>query len=147
MKFQNFSIAKIEFLWRALNFKRGHGPPGPPFSAAYVSIRIYQRNCTLALAKAIIAILPFDWTSYVHFFINFTCVSLYATMYERNYKFALAKSLTAICHLIVPPIHCFRICNWIFSKKLRCQTIIIPFGMYSGPSLWFLSVQVIDKFR
>ena len=31
MKFQNFSIAKIEFLWRALNFKRGHGPPGPPF--------------------------------------------------------------------------------------------------------------------
>ena len=32
MKFQNFSIAKIEFLWRALNFKRGHGPP---FSAAY----------------------------------------------------------------------------------------------------------------
>ena len=35
MKFQNFSIAKIEFLWRALNFKRGHGPPGPPFSAAY----------------------------------------------------------------------------------------------------------------
>ena len=35
MKFQNFSIAKIEFLWRALNFKRGHGPPGLPFSAAY----------------------------------------------------------------------------------------------------------------
>ena len=35
MKFQNFSIAKIEFLWRALNFKRGHGHPGPPFSAAY----------------------------------------------------------------------------------------------------------------
>ena len=32
MKFENFSIAKIEFLWRALNFKRGHGPP---FSAAY----------------------------------------------------------------------------------------------------------------
>ena len=30
MKFQNFSIAKIEFLWRALNFKRGHGPPWPP---------------------------------------------------------------------------------------------------------------------
>ena len=24
MKFQNFSIVKIEFLWRALNFKRGH---------------------------------------------------------------------------------------------------------------------------
>ena len=37
MKFQNFSIAKIEFLWRTLNFKRGHGPPGPPFSAAYVN--------------------------------------------------------------------------------------------------------------
>ena len=35
MKFQNFSIAKIESLWRALNFKRGHGPPGPPFSATY----------------------------------------------------------------------------------------------------------------
>ena len=32
------TIAKIEFLWRALNFKRGHGPPGPPFSAAYGSL-------------------------------------------------------------------------------------------------------------
>ena len=39
MKFQNISIAKIEFLWRALNFKRGHGPPGPPFSAAYAVIQ------------------------------------------------------------------------------------------------------------
>ena len=64
-------------------------------------IRIYQRNYTLALAKAIIAILSFDWTSYV----QIMCVSLYATMYERKYKFALAKSLAAICHLIVPPIH------------------------------------------
>ena len=42
MKFQNFSIAKIEFLWRALNFKRGHGPPGPPFSAAYVILYVKQ---------------------------------------------------------------------------------------------------------
>jgi len=25
------TITKIEFLWRALNFKRGHGPPGPLF--------------------------------------------------------------------------------------------------------------------
>ena len=31
-KIKDFSIAKIEFLWRALKFKRGHGPP---FSAAY----------------------------------------------------------------------------------------------------------------
>ena len=30
-----FSIAKITFLWRGLKFKRGHGPPGPPISAAY----------------------------------------------------------------------------------------------------------------
>ena len=34
---KNFSIAKIELLWRALKFKRGHGPPGPPFSATYTS--------------------------------------------------------------------------------------------------------------
>ena len=39
MKFQNFSIAKIEFLWRALNFKRGHGPL---FSAAYEFEAIYN---------------------------------------------------------------------------------------------------------
>ena len=36
LKNQKFSIAKIKFLWRALKFKRGHSPPGPPFSATYI---------------------------------------------------------------------------------------------------------------
>ena len=27
---KDFSITKIEFLWRALKFKRGHGPPFLP---------------------------------------------------------------------------------------------------------------------
>ena len=34
-KLKWFSIAKITILWRGLKFKRGHGPPGPPISAAY----------------------------------------------------------------------------------------------------------------
>ena len=33
-KIEDF-IAKIEFLWRALKFKRGHGPLGLLFSATY----------------------------------------------------------------------------------------------------------------
>ena len=34
-KMKWFSIAKLTILWRGLKFKRGHGPPGPPISAAY----------------------------------------------------------------------------------------------------------------
>ena len=39
-KLKWFSIAKITILWRDLKFKRDHGPPGPPISAAYVLERI-----------------------------------------------------------------------------------------------------------
>ena len=34
-KLKWFSIAKITILWRGLKFKRGHGAPCPPISAAY----------------------------------------------------------------------------------------------------------------
>ena len=36
-KLKWFSITKITFLWRGLKFKRDHGPPGSPISAAYDS--------------------------------------------------------------------------------------------------------------
>ena len=35
-----FFDCKIEFLWRALKFKRGHNPSGPPFSTAYEPVAI-----------------------------------------------------------------------------------------------------------
>ena len=41
-KLKWFSIAKITFLWRGLKFKRGHGPPGPPISAAYAVLLILE---------------------------------------------------------------------------------------------------------
>ena len=40
-KLKWFSIAKITILWRGLKFKRGHGPPGPPISAAHGLLCMY----------------------------------------------------------------------------------------------------------
>ena len=39
-KLKGFSIAKLNS-YRVLKFKRGHGPPGPPTSAAYVESDFY----------------------------------------------------------------------------------------------------------
>ena len=42
IKFQDFSIAKIKFLWKALKFKKGYGSPAPLFSTAHVQkIQMY----------------------------------------------------------------------------------------------------------
>ena len=45
------SIAKITILWRVLKVKKGHGPPCPPISTAYGTIRIIIaiKNCLTKL--------------------------------------------------------------------------------------------------
>ena len=51
-KIENFSIAKIEFLWRALKFKRGHMAPLAPSFPLPMAKRVLYIRAIINIEKS-----------------------------------------------------------------------------------------------